>query len=323
MSEMEEFSAYRAEDLQDKGLDPMVVLPASEGSNGHTLKEIEESLDGQSYFLGEVPQQFRFDPHSFLPLNSDRLIGTVNMAEKTLADVSMIIDGEVEQIQKFQKKINFWEDRIEKNKTMIQKNQNKVKQNLIDVSYDKKNRDYWWSRAEQVTLDYQTAAASNRETDWAWLVKKYALKNADGTQIDPTHVAVDELCNGEANNLAAQYRMAGDKYEQSKKDREIENNRLIRENANFMNTNDLLQNYIANTYRNDIEPLQDGVLLMKELGVKLKSLGQEGSKATYGELRAWAEQFLNDFLKSNPRVSQSMVTEFRKLTSIPLPADHC
>ena len=51
--------------------------------------------------------------------------------------------------------------------------------------YDKKNRDYWLCRAEQVIVDYSYAEAANRPEDWAWLIKKYGLKNADGSPIDP------------------------------------------------------------------------------------------------------------------------------------------
>jgi len=39
----------------------------------------------------------------------------------------------------------------------------------------------------------------------------------------------------------------------------------------------------------------------KELGVKLKGLSQD-ERSNYGELRVWAEGFLSEFLKSNPRV---------------------
>ena len=134
---------------------------------------------------------------------------------------------------------------------------------------------------------------------------------------------VEELCNGEIQNLAGEYRAAANRYEQMRKEKENENSRMVRENAKFKNANETLQNYIAATYSNEIEPLQDGVLLLKELGVKLKALGQEGSSATFGGMRAWAEPFLSEFIKANPRVPQVVVTEFRKLTSIPLPADHC
>ena len=95
---------------------------------------------------------------------------------------------------------------------------------------------------------------------------------------------------------------------------------MIHENGRLLTGNDQLQGFIASCYSNEIEPLQDGVLLFKELNVKLKSLSQSGEKVTYGDLRSWAESFLDEFLKTNPRVSQAIVTEFRRLTSIPLPA---
>ncbi len=320
MSEMEESSAFKAEEssTQSSQFDPMAVH-AGTGST-QSLEQIQESLDGGAYLTGEVPQQFNFDPQTLQPLNSEKLTGAVNFIERSLGDLTQRIEDEVAQVQQFQRKINLWEDRIEKNKLVIGKNQGKIKQNQIDLAYDKKNRDYWLGRAEEVMMDYQAASASNRETEWCWLIKKYCLKNANGTQIDPRHAAVEELCNGEANNLAGQYRTTSSKYDQSKKDRETENNRLIRENSTLLGTNEQLQGFIANTYQTEIEPLQDGILLLKEVSVKLKSLQSEGASGTYGELRAWAEQFLDEFLKSNPKVPQDFVTEFRRLSSISLPA---
>ena len=326
MSDMQEFSAFRNEESssQDNShFDPMAVLPAQEEQKQvKFLNEIGESLDGQSYFLGEVPQSFLVDPKGFLPLNSDRMIGSTNMIEKLIGDVSTLIQEEVAKIQVLQKKINFWEDRIEKNKALIGSNLSKIKQNTIDMSYDKKNRDYWWGRAEQVMIDYSAAEAANRLEDWSWLVKKYGLKNADGTQIDPANLAVEELCNGGSNNLLGEYKNAGNKYEQSRRDKEAENNSLIRENSRHKGSNETLQGYISATYTKEIEPLQDGVLLLKEFSVKLKALGQD-NKSNYGDLRAWAEPFLNEFIKANSRVPQPVVTEFRKLASIPLPAENC
>lgn len=286
------------------------------------LENIDESIDSQSYFLGEVPQTNQVDPSAFLPLNSDRLVGSVDMVEKLLFEVGLLIEGEVASIQKHQKRITFWEDRCEKNKATIRKNEQKIKQNNTDALYDKKNRDYWFSRCEDVEIDYSHAEVSGRVQDWQWLIKKYGLKNADGTEINSRNVCVEELCNGETKNLSAEYRGTGNKYENARKEKETENNRFVRENAKLLNTNDTLQGYISSTYTNNIEPLQDGILLLKELGVKLKALGQ-GENVTFGNLRAWAEPFMNDFIKANPRVPQEMVTSFRKLTSIPLPPEYC
>jgi hypothetical protein len=326
MSDMQEFSAFRVEESSSQNnsqFDPMAVLPAKEENIPvQSLNEVEETLDGQSYFLGEVPQVYLVDPNGFLPLNSDRLVGSTNMIEKLVNDSSLLIQEEVNKIQVLQKKINYWEDRIEKNKAGIASNQGKIKQNTVDMVYDKKNRDYWWGRSEQVSVDYSNAEAANRKEDWAWLIKKYGLKNPDGSQISSESNTVEELCNGAASNLAGEYKTAGNKYEQSRRDREAENNRLIRENSQFKNSNDTLLGYISSTYTKEIEPLQDGVLLLKEFSVKIKSIGQE-AKATFGDLRAWAEPFLNEFIKNNSRVPQYVVTEFRKLSSIPLPAEHC
>lgn len=329
MSDMQEFSEFRNDESssQENHQDSMAVLPSKEETTtapSHSVnQEVEETLDAQSYFLGEVPQSYMVDPKSFLPLNSDRLIGSANVIESLLGDVNQLIQEEVAKIQVLQKKINFWEDRIEKNKSEIAANMNKVKQNKADIVYDKKNRDYWWVRAESVMLDYSNAEAANRSEDWAWLIKKYGLKAADGNQVDPQHIAVEELCNGGASNLAGEYKNCGNGYEQSRIDREAENNRLIRENSRLKASTETLQSYIAVTYSKEIEPLQDGVLLLKEFSVKLKSLEQDGGHASYGDLRAWAEPFLDEFIRNNPRVPQPVVTDFRKLASIPLPAENC
>lgn len=313
----------------NQGNDPMALLPGKEGVKAQkiepaerNLNTIDETIDGQSYFLGEVPQPNLMDPRAVLPLNSDRLVGSINIVEKLLFEVGVLIEEEVNAIQKQQQRITFWEDRIEKNRAIIKKNELRIKQNNIDALYDKKNRDYWFGRAEDVEVDYSHAEVGARMQDWAWLIKKYGLKNADGSEINPKIHCVEELCNGETKDLAAEYRGTGNKYESARKDKEMENSCLVRENAKLLNGNDVLQGYISNTYTNEIEPLQDGVLLLKELGVKLKALGQD-EKAHYGEMRTWAEQFLNDFIRANSRVSQNVVTHFRKLTSIPLPPEYC
>lgn len=318
MSDMQDFSAVNneesstAEEIKFQNEEKLIT----------SFSELDGSFDHQSYFIGEVPQSFLVDPHGFLPLNSDRLVGAVNMVEKLTNDVDLLMHGEVTKIQDFQKKISFWEDRIEKEKAEISDYQKQIKQNSIDMAYDKKNRDYWLGRAEEVALDYSNAEAANRRENWLWLVKKYGLKNPDGTQIVPSQNAFEEICNGSTSNLVGEYKNAGNKYEFSRKNRETENNRLIREISRLKGSMETLQGYISSTYAKEIEPLQDGVLLLKELNVKLKSL-QQNSQSTFGDLRAWAESFINEFIQANSRVPQTIVTEFRKLSSIPLPAENC
>lgn len=319
MSEQHEFEI-------NQGFDPLTFLPGHEGGNKEKAEPMaaftEKSNDQQSYFKGEVPQSYLVDPTSALPLNSDRLIGAINMVDKLLFEIGILIEEEVAMIQKYQKKIAFWEDRIEKNRILIKRNEFQIKQNTANALYDKKNRDYWLGRAEEVETDYSHAEIAQRAQDWAWLIKKYGLKNANGMSIDCTAHCVEELCNGEAKNLAAEYRNTGNKYETARKEKETENGRLVRENSKFQQTNDTLQNYISATYSQQVEPLQDGILLMKELGLKVKAIGHD-EKATYGDLRAWAEPFLDDFIRNNPKVPQDSVTNFRRLTSIPLPPEYC
>lgn len=307
-----------------QGFDPMAALPGNGGTRAGGSELTAKITDSEhlNYHLGEATQAHLVDPAAFLPVNADRLVGSVNVVEKLLSEVGVLIEDEVAAIQKHQKKITFWEERIEKSRAHIKRNELQIRQNNTDSIYDKKNRNYWFGRSEEVEVDYSHAEVAGRPQDWAWLIKKYGLKNADGTEIDSKGSCVEELCNGEIKNLAAEYRGTGDRYETARKEKETENSRLVRENAKFLNTNDVLQSYISATYANEIEPLQDGVLLFKELGVKLKALGQEGN-ATYGEMRLWAEHFLNDFVRTNSRVPQNVVTHFRVLTSIPLPPEYC
>lgn len=320
MSENREFEI-------NQGFDPLAFLPGHEGRKAEKEEpnpnhQADKTIDSQSYFTGEVPQNYLVDPSATLPLNSDRLIGSINLVDKLLFEIGVLIEEEVAMIQKHQKKIAFWEDRIEKNRAQNKKNEFEIKQNASHALHDKKNRDYWLGRAEEVETDYSHAEIAARIQDWSWLIKKYGLKNSNGIEIDPTSACVEELCNGESKNLAATYRATGNKYETSRKEKENENGRLVRENSKLQVMNDTLQKYIAATYANQIEPLQDGVLLMKELGLKVKTIGQN-TAATFGEMRAWAEQFLDEFIRSNPKIPQDSVTHFRRLTSIPLPPEYC
>lgn len=319
MSNAPQYPSFEEENRPEA--DSTAVLSSQKESTKFiSHQESKEKMQEKAYSLGEVPQSHLLDPNVSLPLDSTSL-NAEDVLGNTLTQVSFMIEGEIARIETLQKKIDFWEDRIEKNKAVIQKNQNQVKQNNTDIVYDKKNRDYWANRAEQVELDYHNAAASNREGDWAWIIKKYGLKNADGTQIDPKNICVDELCNGESSNLSGEYRGYASKYEQDKKNREMNNAYLLRESGKFIDENETLRNYVVHSYADEIDPLQDGVMLLKELGMKLKQLSNQ-ERANYGQLREWAEAFLSDFIQANPKVSQELVTAFRKLTSIPLPARH-
>ena len=280
--------------------------------------ELDTMIDEVSYPAGEVPQPHLCDPEVSLLLNSEKL--GADHLQNLIVESEAIIKEEVTRIQKLQKNIDQWESKIEKNKVLIEKNKAQAKQNNQEIVYDKKNRDYWFGRSEQVILDFNNASVSNREDSWAWLVKKYGLKDATGSSIDSRNSCVDELCNGEVNNLAGQYRNAAAKYEQAKKDKEAENLSLAKENSKYKGTIETLQKYVQSIYTYQIEPLQDGVLLLKELTAKLKSLTAQ-DQASYGDLREWAEEFLDEYLQENPKTHQSVVNDFRRISSIPLPPE--
>jgi hypothetical protein len=315
MSERDEFSAW-AED-SDTGTGSLFDVAFKKG-----VKNPEPPQIAKIYVPREAAlQNHLVDPSSCLPLDSDPLKSS-GALDALLNDATTVIEAELAILEKAQKKIESWKEKIEKNKALQEKNLAKINENNVDMAYDRKNRDYWWRRAEQVSLDYQYAVAANLEADWSWLTKKYGLKNPDGSEIDPCNPAIEELSNGAASNLSGIYHSAGNRYENQKKLQEEENIRLIQENSQHYTENEKLRGYISNLYAGEIEPSQDGLLLMRELKVKLKALNQEGVTSTYGDLRIWSEAFLNDFLRSNPRIVGRIVTEFRKLTSIPLPVDH-
>jgi hypothetical protein len=278
--------------------------------------------DPQSYFLGEVPQKNLVDPMAELPLGSDRLIGETNVVEKLLFDAGALVEEEVAQIQKHQKRIAYWEDRIEKNRTLLKQNELRIKQNTQEGFYDKKNRDYWHSRSEDVERDYAHTEVAGRFSDWSFLIKKYGLKNIDGTEINPKAATAPMQCAVEAKALASRYMLQSAKYETARKEKEAENTKLIGENVQLMSTNETLTSYITNAYTTDIEPLQDGVLLLKEFSLKLKGWSQQPN-TTYDLMRTWAESFLDSFLRTNPRAPQRVVTLFRTMASIPLPPEYC
>ena len=276
--------------------------------------------DAKSYAAGEVPQSYLFDPERFLPLNSEKLLKKAKI-ERSIEELEQVTRDEITSIHKFQRAIDEWEKTIDKDKALIDRNKMVIRQNNTDISYDEKNRDYWWRRAENVAGDVGVAAASNDKDTWAWFIKKHGLKTAEGTPIDETSGCVEELCNGSSNNLVAKYKVAGNKYDMAKNHREKENLRLISENAHYKKTVSTLQRYVQSTYQNKVEPLQDGVLLLKELIAKLRGFLSQ-PEATFGDLREWAEAFLNQYLIENPQTPQHAITDFRKWASIPLPSEN-
>ncbi len=262
----------------------------------------------------KIPEIYRLDPEVTLPLNSEPIKDIPVLME----EVNALLQQESVNMQKLQQSIDRWEAEVKQNRVIIDKNKEIIRKNTQEILASIKNRDYWYARSEQVFLDYSNAAASGRVEDWTWLIKKYGLKNTDGTLIHPEDPSTSELCKETAHLLAEEYKMAGHRYDKIKKDKEGENHLLIRESSHSKTTVEALQKFIRTTYEKNIEPIQDGIHLLKELNVKLKNLSaSEGS--VYAELRSWAEEFLNDYLKENIHISQMVIGDFRRITSIPLP----
>ncbi len=293
-------------------------------------REEESSLSGDSHRPFTVlprnhldgigmPQQYQADPNAYLPIDSECLVGVNNPIKSILSELEPFIEEELREVTKLQRQSDSWKEKIKKNRSVIDKNLSQIKQNRVDMSYDIKNRDFWFGRAQQVLADYATAEASGSSSDWAWLIRKYGLKNPDGTSIEARSSSVGTLCNDSANSLALEYKAAGMRYDQTQRHIEATNALIEGDNDKLEATNQQLQKYIANVYANEIEPLQDGVLLLNELRVKLKSLERQETPPKYGDLRAWAEDFIDSFLKENPFTLQRVVNTFRRLASIPLP----
>lgn len=269
-----------------------------------------------------IPQMYSSDPYAHLPANSEILVGRVNAIRAIFTEVEKLIEEELREAGRPQKQISLWEERICKNRTLIQKNKEKVQQNVSDMICDLKSRDFWNARAAQVLGDYGQAENSGTVSDWAWLIKKYGLKDGEGFLIDARAQTVSQLCYQAASALSSEYRIASVRYEHMHEQKKGENVLLQADDERLMAMSAQLQKYIANMYSSEVEPLQDGVLLLKELAIKLKTLERQQIAATYGDLRAWAETFLDQFLRANAFIPNRVVMAFRRLASIPLPAQN-
>ncbi len=278
------------------------------------VQEIAASLNSH---VEEVPVANPCDPQGSLPLNVDRLVGN----EKLLSEIAVLIQEEVNSMNRFQRQIYHWEESIEKNKVLLQEHLDQIKKNLGEINFNKKNRDFWLNRSEQVVMDYTHADALDLVQEWSWLVKKYGLKNSDGSEIDSKASDISDLCSKHIEQLTNIYIAAGMKFDALRKDREQINLRFVTENGKLLKQIAQLQSYIQHLCKTEIEPLQDGVLLLKELNLKVRVF-LEKPDASYGDLRMWAESFLDEFLKMNPNTPMRIVTEFRRLAQISLPAQN-
>lgn len=294
----------------------------------HSESMLSQMKDLQEFFVKgglhevETTQLYSSDPYAFLPLNTDHLVGSTNMIQSIFTEVDLLIEEELKEVARPQKQITLWEERVRKNNAMIHQNGEHIKQNMADMACDLKSRDFWCGRASQVLADYAQTETSGALSDWAWLIKKYGLKNEEGVLVCQRDPGISQLCQKAAQVLASEYSGAAVRYELTHKQKESSNALLLGDNEKLSSMNEQLQKYIANLYSSEVEPLQDGVLLLKELVVKLKVLEQQESPATYGDLRSWAESFLDQFLRANSLIPNRVVTAFRRLCSIPLPAQN-
>lgn len=311
-----ELASPTCEETQNNSESYSQLLSKDSGLSGKPVIDGMKFIDQLSYSINEVPQVNLLDPDQLLPLNSDNLV-----VDELELQVDKLAKEEEIQIEKELNHIDSWNKRIEKNKLHIEKNNELISDNKKAILYDKKNRDYWVNRAEAVTLDFENASSANRQEDWSWVIKKYGLKYSDGSSIEANDASVEELVNGGTANLIGQYRTSANYYEQIRKDKERDNNRTISEISKLKNSNETLKSYIDSAYVKKVQPLQNGVLLLNGLREKLEEFKKQGN-STYSEIRDWSEEYLNDFIKQNPDVPQSVVTDFRKIASIPLPAEN-
>jgi hypothetical protein len=286
------------------------------------MKDLQEFLISGGVAEVQTNQLYSSDPFAFLPLNTAHLVGVTNVIQSIFTEADLLIEEELKEVSRPQKQISIWEERIRKNNGIINQNGDQIKQNIADMACDLKGRDFWCSRASQVLADYGQTETTGSASDWAWLIKKYGLKNEEGSLICHRTSGLNQLCQKAAQILSAEYSAAAVRYELTHQHKESSNALLLSDNEKLSAMNSQLQKYIANLYSSEVEPLQDGVLLLKELVVKLKALETQESPATYGDLRSWAEPFLDQFLRGNSSIPNRVVTAFRRLCSIPLPAQN-
>ncbi|HSX14153.1 MAG TPA: hypothetical protein VLE96_07025 [Chlamydiales bacterium] len=263
----------------------------------------------------DIPM-YRNDPHSFLPLNSDPLSSHLL---RTLNELDLHIEEEKRETHKLQKQIAHWEERIRGNYFQMGKNVDQIKNNQLEASHEILHRDYWWGKESLVLADFSLAKSSNRPADWAWLIKKYGLKNAEGILLDAHTQCIEEVCLGAIRDLVIEYKEAGVRYDLAQSYKRSESEHLTNINAKLSATNKHLRNYINNVQSLGIEPIQDGIQFLTEFGLKLKTFEKQESPAKFGEMRAWAEEHLDQFLKKYPSIPHRVVSTFRSLASIPLP----
>lgn len=269
--------------------------------------------------LGMDSPLYRTDPHASLPLNSDPLSGHLL---KVLTELDLHIEEEKRETLKLQTQIAIWEERIRGNYFQMGKNVEQIKSNLVDAAHEIMHRDYWWSRESLVLTDFSLAKNSARPSDWAWLIKKYGLKNGDGTPLDPQTSCIEEVCLGAIRNLAIEYKEAGVRYDLAQNYKKSESDHLTSLNAKLSATNEHLRSYINNVHSEGIEPIKDGITFLKEFWLKLRTLEKQERPATFGCMRSWAEEHLDQFLKNYPSIPYRVVNTFRRLASIPLPAQN-
>jgi hypothetical protein len=314
MSEAQEFPQVKVD------VDGTISPERTEVASG--LQDLQQFLTSGGLPESLTPHMYQSDPYAQLPSNCESLVGRSNAIGVLLVEAEKLIEEELREALKEQKQIALWEEKVRKNHTLIAKNKEKIEQNAHDMLCDLKSRDFWNARAAQVLGDYGQAELSGTVSMWAWLIKKYGLKNGEGFLIDVRGSEVAQLCHKAASTLAAEYQVAATRYEHIHHQKEIENAILQSDYNKFIAINEQLQKYIANVYTSEVEPLQDGVLLLKELAIKLKTLEKKQPGATYGDLRSWAETFLDQFLRANSLVPHRVVLAFRRLASIPLPAEN-
>ncbi len=280
------------------------------------LEKIENSDSLSS--LDEIPM-YRADPHAFLPRNAEPLNNTLDGLFK---EVNLLLDEELKEVSRHIRKADTAEEKVRKNDALIRKNLSEIKKNTADIVYQEKSRDYWMEREQEVFADYQQIEGSSCETDWAWLIRKYGLKESNGVLIDYRDPRVSEFSKQSASDLMTEYKEAGFRHERSLKGKEVEISLLEQTNQELSQANEELGGVTAHLRLHEIKPLQDGVLLFRELSLKLKALKNQERKATFKDIRSWAESFLDQFLRKHPLIPYRVVSAFRRLASIPLPSQN-
>lgn len=209
--------------------------------------------------------------------------------------IELLIVEERKEIGRLREQISAWEEMIRANFFQMGKNAEVIEQNTRTSAHEIKMRDYWWDKESLVLSDFQSAQKSLK---WKSLIQKHELN------LDHRSLLIEKLCQDAILELALKYKETGIQHDLAVASKNGENKRVSEMNAKLNAENTHLRERISNAHLSEIEPLQDGLLFLKEFIVIIKS--QQASSDT---IHSWAE----GFVKKYPSIPSRVLHSFQKL----------